>query len=139
MNLDNFRVVNDSMGSQSGDAVLFAFAERIREQPRPQDTVARFGEDEFAVVLEELEDLGGAVRVAERISRALARHERYPVRALGRSVIACGVEQSGGFEGAEWVNGVPLASTARSCTSCAPPTGCPSPTSATPPRWRRCA
>lgn len=71
MDLDNFRVVNDSMGSETGDAVLFAFAERIKEHLRPQDTLARFGEDEFAVLLEGLDDLGGAVRVAERISRAL--------------------------------------------------------------------
>lgn len=55
----------------AGDAVLFAFAERVREHLPPQDAVARFGEDEFAVLLEGLEDLGGAVRVAERISRAL--------------------------------------------------------------------
>lgn len=71
MDLDDFKAVNDSMGPETGDAVLIAFAERLREQVRAQDTVVRFGEDEFAVLLEGLDDLRGAVRVAERVGRTL--------------------------------------------------------------------
>ena len=83
MDIDNFRVVNDSMGPETGDAVLAGFADRLREQVRPQDTIARFGEDEFAILLEGLDDLGGAVRVAERVSQTLIES---PFVIVGRSV-----------------------------------------------------
>ena len=69
--LDNFKVVNDSMGPEVGDALLAEVAVRIKDCMRPQDTVARFGGDEFAVLLEDVQDLKGALRVAERIAGAL--------------------------------------------------------------------
>jgi diguanylate cyclase (GGDEF)-like protein/PAS domain S-box-containing protein len=71
MDLDNFKVINDSLGHKTGDRVLVAASKRIRALLRPEDTVARFGGDEFVILLEELEDTGGVIRVAERISEEL--------------------------------------------------------------------
>ncbi len=67
MDLDNFKVVNDSLGHEAGDLLLVAVAERLRGSMRPEDTLARFGGDEFAVLVEEVESPEDTVRVAERI------------------------------------------------------------------------
>jgi diguanylate cyclase (GGDEF)-like protein len=71
VDLDDFKEVNDSSGHQAGDRVLVAVAKRLRTCIRPSDTAARLGGDEFAVLLEDLEDAGGAVQVAERILEEL--------------------------------------------------------------------
>jgi len=71
VDLDDFKEVNDSSGHQAGDRVLVAVAKRLRTCIRPSDTVARLGGDEFAVLLEDLQDAGGAVRVAECILEQL--------------------------------------------------------------------
>jgi diguanylate cyclase (GGDEF)-like protein/PAS domain S-box-containing protein len=71
MDLDNFKVINDSLGHKTGDRVLVAASKRIRALLRPEDTVARLGGDEFVVLLEDVEDADGAIRVAERISEEL--------------------------------------------------------------------
>ena len=67
MDLDDFKDVNDSLGHGPGDMLLVAVAERLRGCLRPEDTLARFGGDEFVVLLEDVEDPSEAVRVAERI------------------------------------------------------------------------
>jgi diguanylate cyclase (GGDEF)-like protein/PAS domain S-box-containing protein len=67
MDLDDFKVVNDSLGHEAGDLLLVAVAERLMGCMRPEDTLARFGGDEFTVLLEDLDDPEEAVRVAERI------------------------------------------------------------------------
>jgi diguanylate cyclase (GGDEF)-like protein/PAS domain S-box-containing protein len=67
MDLDNFKVINDSVGHKTGDKLLVAVAERLRSLLRPEDTLARFGGDEFTVLIEDIEDPADAVRVAERI------------------------------------------------------------------------
>ena len=67
MDLDDFKDVNDSLGHGPGDMLLVAVAERLRGCLRPEDTLARLGGDEFVVLLEDVEDPGEAVRVAERI------------------------------------------------------------------------
>jgi diguanylate cyclase (GGDEF)-like protein/PAS domain S-box-containing protein len=68
MDLDEFKTVNDSLGHEVGDLLLVEVAERLRGCLRPEDTLARFGGDEFVVVLEDVGAADEAVRVAERIA-----------------------------------------------------------------------
>jgi diguanylate cyclase (GGDEF)-like protein/PAS domain S-box-containing protein len=72
IDLDRFKVVNDSLGHRAGDQLLVAVAERLSSVARPSDLIARLGGDEFVVVLESIDDASEAVRVAERIKEALA-------------------------------------------------------------------
>ncbi len=70
IDLDGFKQVNDTHGHAAGDALLLVIAERLRRCLRPQDTIARFGGDEFALLLDEIDDMGGVATVgvvAERI------------------------------------------------------------------------
>jgi diguanylate cyclase (GGDEF)-like protein/PAS domain S-box-containing protein len=69
--IDRFKVVNDSLGHGVGDQLLVAFAERLRTVVDPGDTVARFGGDEFVVLIEELRDDEHPARVAQAIAAAL--------------------------------------------------------------------
>ena len=69
MDLDDFKGVNDSMGHEAGDLLLLRVAERLKGCLRPQDTLARFGGDEFIVLIEDVRSPGDAVRVAGRIMR----------------------------------------------------------------------
>jgi diguanylate cyclase (GGDEF)-like protein len=73
LDLDQFKIVNDSLGHAAGDELLAAVAPRIEQALRPGDTVARFGGDEFAVLAEDVGNERGATRIAERIAEALAR------------------------------------------------------------------
>jgi diguanylate cyclase (GGDEF)-like protein len=73
LDLDQFKLVNDSLGHAAGDELLAAVAPRIESALRPGDTVARFGGDEFAVLAEDVSNERGATRIAERIAEALAR------------------------------------------------------------------
>jgi diguanylate cyclase (GGDEF)-like protein/PAS domain S-box-containing protein len=72
MDLDGFKVINDSLGHDAGDTILVALAERLEEAVRGVDTVARFGGDEFAVLATGVEDADALVVLAERIAEALA-------------------------------------------------------------------
>jgi diguanylate cyclase (GGDEF)-like protein/PAS domain S-box-containing protein len=72
VDLDRFKLVNDSLGHGHGDQLLVALAQRLRGCVRPGDTIARLGGDEFALVLDQLADPADALRVAERIQAALA-------------------------------------------------------------------
>jgi diguanylate cyclase (GGDEF)-like protein/PAS domain S-box-containing protein len=86
LDLDDFKTVNDSFGHPVGDEILVNVAERIRSATRPSDTVARFGGDEFAVLLESGTMPEAAQEVAERIIEALTptfrvRTNDYVVRA----------------------------------------------------------
>jgi diguanylate cyclase (GGDEF)-like protein len=67
LDLDHFKVANDSLGHSVGDALLRAVAERLQECMRPGDTVARLGGDEFAMLMPNLLDAGEAAWMAQRI------------------------------------------------------------------------
>jgi diguanylate cyclase (GGDEF)-like protein/PAS domain S-box-containing protein len=71
VDLDDFKGINDSMGHSAGDLVLLDVATKLRAAVRASDTVARFGGDEFAILLEEIEDLADAESVTERILEAV--------------------------------------------------------------------
>ncbi len=72
VDLDNFKVVNDSMGHPAGNELLGAVAETLRGCVRPGDTVARLFGDEFAVLLENVNGVAEAIRVADRIAERLS-------------------------------------------------------------------
>jgi len=69
LDVDKFKLINDSLGHSAGDRVLIGLADRLREMLRPMDTMARFGGDEFTFVFEGIESEQEAVLIVERISR----------------------------------------------------------------------
>ncbi len=73
IDVDHFKHVNDSFGHQTGDELLIGVATRLREAVRPTDTVARFGGDEFGLLLEEISSERVAIATAERIAASFAR------------------------------------------------------------------
>ena len=83
MDLDGFKGVNDVYGHLVGDAMLVEVANRISAAVRPEDTVARFGGDEFAVLCEDVGDEVVATRIAERIISSIAER---PFELAGRSL-----------------------------------------------------
>ena len=79
LDLDRFKRINDSLGHAAGDAVLQEVAGRLRSVLRPEDTVARFGGDEFTIMCESVGGVLEAIGVADRLQRPL----RQPLRAGG--------------------------------------------------------
>nr|MDP9478111.1 PAS domain S-box protein [Actinomycetota bacterium] len=71
LDLDDFKVVNDSLGHDAGDELLVEAAERLGSCLRPEDTIARLGGDEFVVLLEDVHGRGEATEAATRIAEAL--------------------------------------------------------------------
>lgn len=71
LNLNRFKLVNDSLGNRIGDQLLQCFARRLQTCICPTDTVARLGGDEFAILLEGIQDVSDAIRVAEAINQIL--------------------------------------------------------------------
>lgn len=71
IDLDRFKVINDSLGHQVGDKLLIEFSCRLKNCIQEMDTLARLSGDEFAVLLEELQDMTEAIEIAESIQTAL--------------------------------------------------------------------
>jgi len=71
VDLDRFKVINESLGHAAGDRLLEAVGRRLETCLRPGDTVARFGGDEFAVLVDGFPESDGASRIADRIQTAL--------------------------------------------------------------------
>jgi diguanylate cyclase (GGDEF)-like protein/PAS domain S-box-containing protein len=89
LDLDRFKLINDTLGHQVGDELLAAAAPRIRQAVRLSDTVARFGGDEFGILVEDIGDERAAIEMAERIASVftrpflLAGSERFVTTSIG--------------------------------------------------------
>ncbi|MGY4476465.1 bifunctional diguanylate cyclase/phosphodiesterase [Bradyrhizobium sp. USDA 3364] len=92
IDLDRFKVINDSLGHDAGDMLLVAIAERLRGSLRASDVVARLGGDEFVVILEETAERGDVERIAGDLLVSLSRpmqlsgHECHTTASIGIAV-----------------------------------------------------
>jgi diguanylate cyclase (GGDEF)-like protein/PAS domain S-box-containing protein len=95
LDLDRFKLVNDSLGHAAGDELLVAVSGRLREAVRRGDLVARFGGDEFVILCEDVEGRSEAAAIADRICRCLVR----PFDAAGKPIhvrASIGIALAGG-------------------------------------------
>ena len=83
MDLDQFKVINDSLGHRAGDELLIIAAQRLQNCLRPGDTAARLGGDEFIILLDGVGDVEDAVQVAQRIAKAIGT----PIKFAGRQMV----------------------------------------------------
>src|SRR4028119_2325119 len=83
LDLDRFKVINDSLGHKAGDKLLVAIANRLKAAVRPGDTVARVGGDEFAILMENLTDIGNVSSIANLLQIEL----REPLQLEGQEVL----------------------------------------------------
>jgi diguanylate cyclase (GGDEF)-like protein len=100
LDLDRFKVINDSLGHEHGDRLLIELAQRLRACIRPGDTAARFGGDEFTILLEDISNVNEATRVAERIEDylqtpfALGGHEIFSTASIGIVISTSGEDRA---------------------------------------------
>jgi diguanylate cyclase (GGDEF)-like protein len=82
IDLDNFKVINDSLGHTAGDELLVVIARRLLSCLRPADTPARLSGDEFAVVLDGIADIDDMIKVSDRIHKAVQAPVQLGVRQV---------------------------------------------------------
>ncbi len=104
VDLDHFKVINDSLGHEAGDQLLLAVGHRLRRMLRPTDTVARFGGDEFTILCPDVDDPESVTGLAERVLEEIARPvwlvdgEVFATASIG---IACSLQRADGPESPE--------------------------------------
>ncbi|MFW6201651.1 MAG: EAL domain-containing protein, partial [Gemmatimonadota bacterium] len=96
LDLDRFKIINDSLGHGVGDEMLVQLARRLGVSLRPEDRVARLGGDEFGILLFNVQEVAEATRIAERIKQQLERpfviegNEVYTTASIGIALSATG-------------------------------------------------
>ncbi len=100
LDLDRFKLINDSWGHQVGDKLLQNVAQRLQHCLRPTDVIARLGGDEFLILLNDIQDLAQVSQVAERIQKQLnqpfilEKHEVFSTTSIGIALSSTGYEQT---------------------------------------------
>lgn len=84
LDVDRFKIINDGLGHLGGDELLISISERLKKNTRAVDTVARFGGDEFAILVEDAGDISTINELSERIMRAMA----VPFHVSGHEIFA---------------------------------------------------
>jgi len=99
LDLDRFKIVNDSLGHALGDRLLVETGGRLSASLRPADTVARLGGDEFAILLDEIREPADAMRFADRVQKSLQEpflvegREVYSTASIGIALSSLGYER----------------------------------------------
>lgn len=98
LDLDRFKVINDSLGHAIGDELLIAFAQRLKTCLRVEDTVARLGGDEFTILLEDIQAISKITDIVERIQQVLSlpfqlsRNEVFTTASIGITLSTVGYD-----------------------------------------------
>jgi diguanylate cyclase (GGDEF)-like protein len=98
LDLDRFKLINDSLGHMIGDQLLIAMARRLEHCLRPGDVVARLGGDEFTILLDDIHDVNDAIRIADRIQTELKQpfqlggQEVFTTASIGIALSASGYD-----------------------------------------------
>lgn len=99
LDLDRFKVVNDSLGHAVGDLLLIVISLRLQNCLKPNDTIARIGGDHFVILLENIQDASDAIQVAEQIQKQLQEpftlkgHEFFISGSIGIALSSMGYER----------------------------------------------